>query len=63
MSLCPTTYFGQISRSHKRFVKIGVAFHIPHDMLKAPNVVQALVQNKISSSSISAEMCAIVSTS
>ena len=48
MSLCPTTSFGQVSRSHKRSVKTRVGVHIPHDILKAPKVVQALVRNKIS---------------
>ena len=56
MSLCPTASSDQVSRSHKRSVKTGVGVHIPHDILKAPNVVQALVWTKISSSAISAVM-------
>ena len=63
MSLCPTTSSGQVSRSHKRSVKTGVGVHIPHDILKAPIVVQALVRNKIFSSAISAVMHEIVATS
>ena len=63
MSLCPNTSFDQVSRSHKRSVKTGVGVHISHDILKAPNVVQALVRNKISSSAISAVMHEIVAAS
>ena len=63
MSLCPITSSGQVSRSHKRSVKTGVGVHIPHDILKAPNVVQALVRNKISSSAISAVIYEMVATS
>ena len=45
-------------------MKTGVGVHIPHDILKAPNVVQAaLVRNKIPSSAISAVMHEIVATS
>ena len=44
-------------------MKTGVGVHIPHAILKAPNVVQALVRNKISSSAISAAMHEIVTTS
>ena len=63
MSLCPTTSSDQVSRSHKRCVKTGVGVHISYDILKAPNVVEALVRNKISSSAISAVMHEIVTTS
>ena len=63
MSLCPTNSSDLVSRSHKRSVKTGVGVHIPHDILKAPNVVQAIVWNKISSSAISAVMHKIVPTS
>ena len=63
MSLCPTTSSDQVSKSHKRSVKTGAGVHIPHDILKAPNVVQALVWNKISSSAISAAMHEIMATS
>ena len=63
MSLRPTTSSDQVSRSHKRSVKTGVGVHIPHDILKAPIVVQALVRNKISSSAIFAVMHEIVTTS
>ena len=63
MSLCPTTSSDQVSRSHKRSVKTGVRVHIPHDILKALNAVQALVRNKISSSAISAVMHEIVAAS
>ena len=42
MSLCPTTSSDQVSRSHKRSLKTGVGVHIPHGILKAPIVVQAL---------------------
>ena len=63
MSLCPTTSSDQVSRSHKRSVKTGVSVHIPHDILKAPNVVQVLVRNKIFSLAISAVMHEIVATS
>ena len=63
MSLYPTASSDQVSRSHQRSVKTGVGVHIPHDILKAPNVVQALVWNKISSSAISAVMHEIVATS
>ena len=63
MSLRPTTSSDQVSRSHKRSVKTGVDVHIPHDILKAPIVVQALVRIKISSSAISAVMHEIVTTS
>ena len=63
MSLCTTTSFGQVSRGHKISVKTGVGVHIPHDILKVPNVVQALVRNKIFSSAISAVMHEIVATS
>ena len=44
-------------------MKTGVGVHIPHDIFKAPNVVQALIRNKISSSAISAVMHEIVTTS
>ena len=44
-------------------MKTGVGVHIPHDILKAPNVVQALAWNEISSSAISAVMHEIVATS
>ena len=47
MSLCPTTSLGQVFRSHKRSLKTGVDVHIPHEILQAPNVVQALVRIKI----------------
>ena len=63
MILCPTTSSGQVTRSNKRSVKTGVVVRIPHDILKAPYVVQALVRNKISSSAISAIMYEIVATS
>ena len=44
-------------------MKTGVGVYIPHDILKAPKVVQALVRSKISSSAISAVMPEIVATS
>ena len=62
MTLCLTTSLSQVFRSHKRSMKTGVAVHIPHDILKAPIVVQAVVRNKISSSAISAVMYEIVAT-
>ena len=62
MTLCLTTSSGQVSRSHKRSIKTGVAVHIPLDILKAPIVVQAVVRNKIFSSEISAVMYEIVAT-
>ena len=65
MSLCSTTFTSsdQASRSHKRSVKTGVGVHLPHNILKVPNVVQALVRNKTSSAAISAVMHEIVATS
>ena len=62
MTLCLTTSSGQVSRSHKRSVKTGVAVHIPHEILKAPIAVQAVLRNKIFSSAISAVMCEIGTT-
>ena len=44
-------------------MKTGADVHIPHDILKAQNVVQVLVRNKISTSAISAVMHEIVATS
>ena len=44
-------------------MKTGVGVHIPHDILKAPNVVQALVQNKFFSLASSAVMHEVVATS
>ena len=62
MTLCLVTSSGQVSRRHKRSVNTGVAVHIPHDILKAPIVVQAVVRNKISLSAISAVMYEIEAT-
>ena len=39
-------------------MKTGVAVHIPHDILKAPIVVQAVVRNNIFSSAIMYEIVA-----
>ena len=44
-------------------MKTGVAVHIAHDILKAPNIVPALVWNKISLSAVSAVMYETVATS
>jgi len=52
----------EVTRKHKRSVKTGINVHIPSDILKAPNVVQALVCNKISSTAISAVMHEIIMT-
>ena len=62
MTLCLTTSLGQVSRSHKKTMKTVVAVHIPHEILKAPIVVQAVVQNKIFSSALSAVIYEIVVT-
>ena len=44
------------TRKHRRIIKTGVDCHIPPDILKKPRVVQALVRNAVSSTTISAVM-------
>ena len=62
MTFCLTTSLGQVFRSHKRSMKTGVAVHIPHDILKTPIVVQAVVRNNNFSSAISAVKYEIMAT-